>query len=192
MLDQRLNLLGLADLDYLTARLLINCGLVITGLPKAAEAFEKLLKCFLLLEAKISSNQEITSREMRSFGHGLTEIFQTFKRKVPTVFDAAWDTYLSDLEKYYKTRYPDNWEKQATWQGEVATLDNYYSYLRENIVENFPKEELEKARTFGAAFSTAYNEQLSTHINSSGGMSPLKILQLHNHHLDRFHVAWDV
>jgi hypothetical protein len=111
-LDKRIEYLGLADMDYLSARLLLMSGLATTGFPKAAEAFEKIFKLFLMLEAKISSNAELTESDLKSYSHNLIKFFNEVKTKLPdTNFDSAWDDYLKTLQESYTRRYPENWKE---------------------------------------------------------------------------------
>ena len=83
-LKKRISYLGIADFDYLSARLLLLSALGNTGLPKAAEAFEKLLKLFILLASKIQDNKELTEKDLKKeYGHNLVDLFNSTKKYIP-------------------------------------------------------------------------------------------------------------
>lgn len=63
--------------------LLLVMWLASTGFPKAAEAIEKIFKLFLILEAKIPRNVELTEKDMKSYGHNLIKLLNKVKTKLP-------------------------------------------------------------------------------------------------------------
>ena len=76
------------------------------------------------------------------------------------------------------------------WNGQVVDqLDTIYAYLRKNIAKNFPVEELERARKFGAGIDTAFNEELTAHIIEKGGKSIKQMLELNNSQIAEFYLA---
>jgi hypothetical protein len=186
-LNKRLEYLGIADFDYLSARLLMLHGLVFTALPKAAEAFEKLLKLFLLLEAKIARNEELTPEQMKKFGHNLSALFKEFKVKVPASFGQDWDDYLGLLQESYTRRYPEHWGS-FTIQTSFHQLDAFYCYLRNNISMNFPLEERARARQFGTFIFDAYSAAVRKVIENLGGRLPGDLLRQSNESFAAFDI----
>jgi len=190
-LNKRIEYLGLADMDYLSARLLLMSGLANTGFPKAAEAFEKIFKLFLMLEAKISSNAELTESDLKSYGHNLIKLFNEIKIKLPnTTFDSTWDDYLNTLQESYTRRYPENW-KEFRLILDLDQLDKAYSYFRNNVILNFPQEEQTRTRQFGTFIYDAYRGDLSKRIQKTGALPPAKILKWKNHSLDDFNIDFE-
>jgi hypothetical protein len=175
-LSKRLEYLGIADFDYLSSRLLMLHGLVFTALPKAAEAFEKLLKLFLLLEAKIARNEELSPQQLKKFGHNLSALFGQLKAKVPATFGQDWDDYFQLLEDSYARRYPEHW-KEFRIQTSVHQLDSAYCYLRNCIIQNFPQEEQKRAREFGTFIYDSYSLEVRGVIERLGGRLPGDLLR---------------
>lgn len=190
-INKRMEYLGLADMDYLSARLLLMSGLATTGFPKAAEAFEKIFKLFLMLEAKISRNVDLTEVDMKSYGHNLNRIFNDVKTKLPyTNFGSDWDDYLNTLQQSYTRRYPENWRThQLTIR--LDHLDQAYSYFRNNVILNFPQEEQKRVRQFGTFIYDAYRCDLSKRIQKTGALSPAEILQWKNNSLANFNIDFE-
>ena len=180
VLEKRIAYLGLADIDYLSARLLLLSGLVTTGFPKAAEAFEKLLKLFLLLEAKISSNIELTEKQMKAYSHNLIKLFDVVKSKIPnTHFDQSWDDYFKTLQDSYTRRYPENWTVfQITYS--LEQLDKGYVFFRNGVIGNFPPEEQSRVREFGTFIYDAYRGDRSKIIKDAGSLTPAEIFKMRN------------
>jgi HEPN domain-containing protein len=178
-LEKRLSYLGIADFDYLSARLLLQNGLVFTALPKAAEAIEKLLKLFLLLEAKITRNEELDEKRMKAYGHNLTRLFAELKVKAPATFGADWDDYLTLLQDSYAQRYPEQWEELRI-ETSVNQLDSAYTYLRNSIIQNFPLEEQDRVRHFGTFIYDAYTNDVRELIRRLGGQAPGELLRHSN------------
>jgi len=178
-LRARIGYLGIADFDYLSARLLLLHGFVSTGLPKAAEAFEKLIKLFLILEAKITRNEELTTRNLKEYGHDLITLFGALKTKVPATFPPEWDEYLKLLQESYDRRYPEHW-RQVQIEVSVHELDSAYTYLRNNVIQNFPPEEADRARHFGTFIYDAYTPQLREVVERLGGKPPDQVLRQSN------------
>ena len=190
-LDKRMEYLGLADMDYLSARLLLMSGLATTGFPKAAEAFEKILKLFLILEAKISSNVELTEGDMKSYGHNLIKLLNEVKTKLPdTTFDSTLVDYLKTLQESYTRRYPENWEAHHLTIN-LDHLDEAYSYFRNNVILNFPQEEQTRTRQFGTFIYDAYRGDISKRIKKSGALPPAEILKWKNHSLGNFNIDFE-
>jgi hypothetical protein len=149
-LDDRLTYLFLADIDYLSARLLILHGLVSTGLPKASEAFEKLIKLFIILAVRIRSQKELTEKQLKKhFGHSLPKLFAELKRFAPVTFNADWDAFIEHLGDCYALRYPDGWREPFHVKASIDHIDECYCYLRNGIILSLPPEELDTARVFG-------------------------------------------
>lgn len=158
-LDQRLAYLSLADFDYLSARILLLFGLAHTGFPKAAESFEKLFKLFLILEAKISRNEELTVEDLKNYQHKLITLFDKIKSMISVKFNKSWRDHFLFLQETYYKRYPENW-KSFNYEVDISKLDLCYLYLRSNIVQNFPLEEQERVKQFGGFISDGYSENI--------------------------------
>lgn len=179
-LNKRLSYLAIADMDYLSARLLLLCGLTHTGLSKAAEAFEKLLKLFLILEAKISDDSSLEGSCLKNiYKHRLCKIWIDVKSKTHKTFDDSWDKYFEQLEKAYKTRYPEGW-KIGKFENNIDHLDSVYSYLRKNVSSNFPLEEIIKTKQFGGFIYKAYTPEINDIIKKLGGVLTPKDVFLKN------------
>jgi len=82
-LQKRLAYLGIADFDYLSARVLMRHGLAFTGLAKASDAFEKIMKLNLILDAKISRNQDLEPDEVKTYLHNLRGLLDDFEDHFP-------------------------------------------------------------------------------------------------------------
>ena len=186
VLEYRMQYLAVADLDYLSARLLLFSALPSSGLPKAAEAIEKLLKLWLMLEAKINRKEELGAKDLKRFNHDLPALFRHLRQSVSADFDTSWDSYLLELQDAYSRRYPDQWLVKMTWVIDLDRLDQAYSYLRKGVVENFPEEEVQQARKFGGSLLAAYDGVISDSISKKGGMPPLRILEVENKCLNQF------
>lgn len=186
-LSKRLAYLGLADFDYLSARLLSLCGLGNTAFPKAAEAFEKLFKLFLMLEAKITRNEDLGPKDLRAYSHDLVKLFHAVKTKIPATFDGEWDAYFTELRDAYNRRYPEHW-REFVMEVNVHKLDLAYTYLRNGVARNFPVEERTRARHFGTFIYDAYNAKIVQWIRSLGGLAPEDILRLNNESLETLEI----
>ncbi len=184
-LDKRLSYLSIADFDYLSARILLLFGLATTGLPKAAEAVEKLLKLFLLLEAKIIRNEELFDTELKKYGHGLTTLFNKIKPLIPANFDKTWDDYFHFLQETYTKRYPEDW-RSFKYEIDVGILDSSYLYLRNGIIQNFPIEERERVKQFGGFISNSYTEKNREIIKKTTNKSLREILLQDNQHIGKY------
>lgn len=178
-LNKRLAYLAIADMDYLSARLLLLSGLTLTGLQKASDSFEKLLKLFLLLEAKINKEVELDTKELVEFKHQLAKLFDVVRKNVPAKFDDTWSKYFQQLEDSYKFRYPESW-KEAQLINDLETFDKAYSYLRNNIIANFPKEENKKVMEFGGFIYRQYSTEIIQKIKNLGGLTPKDIFYKNN------------
>lgn len=180
-LKKRLEYLGIADMDYLSARALLINGLTHTGLSKGAEAFEKLFKLFLILDAKITRSTDMTQQELKKYEHKLVVLFELVVSKIPnaTPFDPSWKEYFTQLQGAYKTRYPESWA-EIKLINDLSNLDKAYSYFRNNITVNFPLEEQEKTKQFGTFIMIAYNSEVVAYIKNHGGMSPYQLLSKDN------------
>lgn len=186
-LNKRLSYLAIADMDYLSARLLLLCGLTSVGLSKAAEAFEKLLKLFLILEAKINNDLSLEGSHLKNtYKHRLLKIWIEVKSNVPITFDDSWDEYFGRLERAYKMRYPEDW-KIGKFENNIDHLDSAYSCLRKNISDNFPLEEITKTKQFGGFIYKAYTPEINDAIIKLGGvLTPKDIFLKNNKKIDDF------
>ncbi len=175
-LEKRLSYLGIADFDYLSARLLLLNGLIFSALPKAAEALEKLIKLFILLEAKIQRNEELTAEQLKSYGHNLIKLLNELKKKIPIDFGPDWDVYFQLLQDSYTQRYPEKWTEMHI-ETSVHQLDTVFTYLRNNIIQNFPIEEQQRARHFGTFIYDCYSSDVRALIGLLGGRQPGELLR---------------
>lgn len=188
-LIKRLEYLGIADMDYLSARALLINGLAHTGLSKAAEAFEKLFKLFLILEAKITRNEHLSQKDLKKYEHKLVKLFEFVVTKIPgaSPYDKSWKEYFEQLETAYRVRYPESW-KEAKFVNDLTNLDQAYCYFRNNITVNFPKDEHVKTKIFGTFIINAYNPDVVDYIKSQGGLSPKELLSKSNKYLNEFNI----
>ena len=181
-LNKRLAYLGIADFDYLSARVLLRDGLVFTGLPKAADAFEKILKLNLVLEAKISRNDELEPEDLKRFGHDLVKLLDEFQRRTGMTLPPEVAPYFAMLEDAAAHRYPEHW-KSFKAELDIDQLDHHYCQFRNLARENFPVEERERARCFGTFLGDAYDAAMIDRIKGLGGLSPWELLAYRNQSL---------
>lgn len=187
-LVKRLEYLGIADMDYLSARALLINGLTHTGLSKAAEGFEKLFKLFLLIEAKVTRNEHLTSKDLRQYEHKLVKLFELVMSKLPEKnYHHSVKDFFQQLENAYKLRYPESW-KEARLINDFQDLDKMYCYFRNNITRNFPKDELEKTRQFGTFIIKGYTPEVVKYIQEHAGLTPKQILSKDNKHLSELNI----
>lgn len=174
--------LGLADADYLAARMLLLGGLPTVGLSKAAEAMEKQFKLFFLQFERIENGRELDVRDLKGYGHRLREMLESYNGMVPAErrLDDSWKSYLELLEEAYAKRYPEHWEK---WEAEVdlGKLDCGYVYLRNANADNFPAELRDRARDFGTFIGDVFRQEaFSKRIALLGLLHPIEYLKLNN------------
>jgi len=182
--------LGIADFDYLSARLLLLSGLATTGFPLAAQAIEKLLKLFMLLYEKIVNNRELTVKEMQGYSHNLVSLFNYLKERVKEQFDSSWENYFQALQDSYYRRYPEGW-KIHKYEVEAVKLDMVYCHLRNRIITNFPNEEINAAKKFGTFVINAYTKEIKNIIKNRNGILPREIFYLNNESAANFDINFD-
>ncbi len=184
-LNKRLAYLGIADFDYLAARVLLRDGLIFSGLPKAAEAFEKVVKLNLILEAKIARNEELEPEDLKRFGHDLVKLLTEFARRTGIAVEPEIEPYFAMLADSVPHRYPEHWK---TYKAEmnIGFLDHLYGQFRNIAVVNFPAEERERARCFGTFLGDAYTSEMVARIEGLGGRSPWDLLAYRNESLTSF------
>lgn len=174
--------LGLADIDYLSARLLILNGMPTVGLAKAAESIEKQFKLFFLLYEKITNNNDLNVKNMKKYGHNLVEMLDSYNKIVPKQkkLDNEWKEYLTIVQDAYDRRYPEHW-KEWEVKIDVGQLDKAYTYMRNNNAANFPDEYKERALVFGTFLSDIYqDDEYISKIQKRGLLPPMEILKLEN------------
>jgi hypothetical protein len=186
-LNKRLAYLGIADFDYLSARVLLRHGLVFTGLPKAADALEKIIKLSLILEAKITRNEELDPRHLKRFEHRLKDLLVELGKRTGITIDATVAEYFAMLQDAAMRRYPEHWNTYRA-ESSVDQLDEVYCQLRNLATDNFPIEERERARCFGTFIGDAYTDTMIERIQELGGESPWVLLAYNNKQLDKFHL----
>ena len=187
--DKRLAYLAIADFNYLSARILLLFGLAHTGFPKAAEALELLFKLFLLLEAKIARNYDLTDKDLKEYKHKLVTLFDKIESMIPKKFDRSIRKYIIYLQETYHKRYPENW-KSFKYEVEISHLDNIYLYFRNSIVSNFPSEEQERIKQFGGFISNGYSEEIKEIINKRTGRSLKDMLLQDNEHIKNYDISF--
>lgn len=175
-LDRRLAYLGIADFDYLAARLLLVHGLASVGLPKAAEAFEKILKLFLALEAKINRGEELGPRDLKKYNHQLPKLLAVVGERVGSPFSAEWVEYVTMLQDAYNRRYPEHW-REFRVVADIRALDSAYTLLRNNVVANLPAEDQARARQFGTFLYAGFTPEVRELIARLGGKPPGDVLR---------------
>jgi hypothetical protein len=186
-LNHRIAYLGLADFDYLSARVLMWNGVLNTALQKAAEAFEKILKVNLLLEAKISRSEELTPGDLMRFDHHLGKLLEEFKTRAKVTVHADTEKYFAMLQDAYSRRYPEHWKRfEAEWN--VSYMDAVYVNLRDTAVENFPIEERERARCFGTFLGDLYKPDVIKQLEAIGARSPWELLAYKNDFMSHFNI----
>jgi hypothetical protein len=184
-LNKRLAYLGIADFDYLSARVLLRDGLIFTGLPKAADAFEKVLKLNLILEAKITRGEELEPPDLKRFGHDLAKLLDEFQRRTGETLSADIGPYFAMLEDAAGHRYPEHWNRYKA-DLDIDRLDSMYAAFRNMAAVNFPIEERERARCFGTFIGDAYSQGMIERIIEMGGRSPWELLAYRNQSLATF------
>jgi hypothetical protein len=186
-LNKRLAYLGIADFDYLSARVLLRHGLVFTGLPKAADAFEKIIKLNLILEAKISRNEELAPENLKKFEHRLKRLLEEFSNRTGIVVEPVVVDYFAMLQDAAARRYPEHWKTYRA-DASINQLDEVYCQFRNLAAANFPIEEQERARCFGTFLGDAYTETMMAAIHGLGGESPWDLLAYNTKQLDKFNL----
>jgi len=176
----------MADMDYLAARLLLLSGNPFCGMPKASEAIEKIMKLFLVVEAKISRNEELSAKELKKYSHNLINLADKVETICPMQLRGEWKKHLEELQKSYDMRYPDKWANKMEWKSDIDNLDSIYAYLRQNISKNFPAEERPTADRFGGNIISAYNDEIVEKIEEAGMLSPINLLSKKNKQRDKF------
>lgn len=184
-LNKRLAYLGIADFDYLSARVLLRHGLVFTGLPKAADAFEKIIKLNLMLEAKTSRNEDLAPEDLKRYEHRLKRLLEEFSKRTGITVEPGVVEYFSMLQDAAARRYPEHWNSYRA-KSSIDQLDEVYCQLRNLAASNFPIEERERARCFGTFIGDAYTETMIQAIRGLGGESPWDLLAYNNKQLDKF------
>ena len=191
VLNARIQYLLMADMNYIAARLLLLSGNPFAGIPKSAEAIELLMKLIIMLEAKISRNEELEEKDLQRYGHKLLKLLKKLREISPIAFDATWDDYLSELQDTYAKRYPHKWGKDMKLTTDVDRLDATFSFLRTQAVVMFPEEEREQAGIFGEPVMASFNTAMVEHIQRNGGSPPLKALSVRNKCIDQFKPPWE-
>jgi hypothetical protein len=186
-LNNRLAYLGIADFDYLSARVLLRDGLIFTGLPKAADAFEKIIKLNLMLEAKISRNEELAPEDLKRFGHDLGALLAAFRKRTGNLVPTGITAYFAMLQDAAAHRYPEHWKTYKA-EMDIDLMDSTYANFRSIASSNFPAEERERASSFGTFIGDAYTPAMIDRIKEIGGRSPWDLLCYRNAALDKFDV----
>ena len=189
-LQKRLAYLGIADFDYLSARVLLRHGLVVTGLAKASDAFEKISKLNLILEAKITRNEDLEPEKVKAYLHNLRALLADFEARMGVSVGPETHEYFAMLQEATKRRYPESWSSYKA-QLNIPMLDEIYAEFRKVAVQNFPMEERARARCFGTFIGDAYTADMIARIKELGGDSPWDLLAFDNQALERLNLDHD-
>ena len=173
---------GLADIDYLSARLLILNGLPTVGLAKGAEAMEKQLKLFIAMFERIKNGKELTVRDFKKFGHGLLNLLKEYNERAPQRLNLNqdWEKLFKLLQDAYDKRHPEHWKE---WEMRVSIheIDQAYTYFRNLNLSNTPEEFSQRALDFGTFVGDLWqNEEYYQRIIDMGLKSPFELLKLEN------------
>ncbi|MFO1242713.1 MAG: hypothetical protein U1E36_05870 [Rickettsiales bacterium] len=149
-LKQAITLLQLADNDYLSARILLLNGLWQTGIPKANEVIEKVLKAILILRAVELDQLEKLS--LKSYYHDTPKLFEELKKYL-NIKEGDFQRENSILSNYYlcyERRY-ENWLSHGItcMDASVNSTDRIYTFLRNFFVSKIPDSLREEAKVFG-------------------------------------------
>ena len=184
--DYSLSYLGLADSDYVAARLLLLSGLPFPGMAKALEALEKQLKLYFLLKEKLEAGRHLTPDDLKARRHGLRKMVKDFNDAAPLAcqISSAWDPLLKTLEKAYKRRYPEDWNE---WEVEfdLSQFDELYSFLRGLNAANFEPQEQSRAAQLGTFLGDYWRlANVDQLIRDRGLMPPMDVVRLNNEYFD--------
>jgi HEPN domain-containing protein len=121
-------LLRAAAHDYASARCLLLNGLVPGGLAAGAQAIEKFLKAYILLQ-----NPERHLGGLRH--HRLAALLSEADQLSPKLQLSKYTPQMDRFEKYYLSRYPDNEVVLAGMSSaEIVPLDEFTIHLNENML----------------------------------------------------------
>lgn len=184
-----LGYLEVADTDYVAARALMLNGLLTAGLPKAAEALEKIMKLLLAIEAKLNRGEEFDNKRFRSFGHGIGALSVELEQRMPTEHGASRTTYCRRLEETYRHRYPENRPDDFTYEGNIDAFDGQYVFLRNQVARNFPADHEAAAQTFMVFTAAVFGSEMIEAIADLGGQPPAHVLRTSNKSVDLLDAA---
>lgn len=184
--------MGLADTDYLASRLLILSGLPLQGLAKASEAIEKQFKLFFAIFERIQKGREISQRELRQYGHNLLDQLNSYNQLIPQEYRLGedWKELMVMLKDSYNLRYPEHW-KEVHLPIELSKLDQAYTYLRNNNVNNLPQEIRSRGESFGTFLGDIWTEDYILRIEKMGLKTPYEILELNNNSYENLKIKAD-
>jgi hypothetical protein len=189
-LDKRIGYLGLADFDYLDARLLLLSGLALGGYAKASLAFEKICKLLLLLVEKINNNKGLSEKELRKYSHDLPLLLLEIEEIPGANISQELKDFFADLQRSYNLRYPENW-KAFTLNTDLGKVDQAYKYFRNNVVDNMPLEDRKRARQFGTFIYDFYRGEVIKRIAGNGNLTPPEILKMRNSAFEDLNINHD-
>jgi hypothetical protein len=178
-------ILSIADVDYLSARLLFISGLPIAGMGKAAEALEKLFKISIAIITKINSQVDLTDNDFKKYGHNLNKLLDEYNRICPKEIQLVGNTgILTDLGKAYTARYVPKTDMQIGFSLEY--FDHWFIYLRNNIATNVPKEIMKDVMNFGNSFGDLLEtENFLQAISKYGAILPGDIIRIENKYFEK-------
>lgn len=175
------HILGVADIDYLSARLLFMSGLPTVGMSKASEALEKLLKIAIVCLSKIQENKDLEDNDLKKYGHNLIRLLDEYNRLIPVEeFKLKGEPeILKNLMAAYSLRYMSG-SGDFELGFSLDHFDHWYSFLRNQIVLNLPMELREDSKQFGTFLGNLYETDIKDIVQPYGLLLPGDILQLSN------------
>jgi hypothetical protein len=126
-LDENSNvskLLLTAALDYSSARCLLLNFLVSGGLAAGAQAIEKFLKAYILLNDP--------TKKIWSFKHRLTGVLNEVDQLWPRLELSRYSVLTDRFERHYRTRY-DPFASGPMVSAEIFELDEFIMFLNDNL-----------------------------------------------------------
>ncbi|HND90968.1 MAG TPA: hypothetical protein PLI75_04240 [Anaerolineales bacterium] len=187
--DKLMDYLGIADIDYLSARLLFMSGFPIVAMAKAAEALEKLFKILIVMITRIYSQVELTDDQLKKdYGHDLGKLLKGYNKIAPESVRLIGDTTILDnLRKAYNLRYTGR-DKEINLEFSLEEFDKWYVLLRNLIVRNTPKELAIEVRQFGTFHGKLYEAGMEKILSQYRTLRPGDILRYQNAMFDKLDV----
>jgi hypothetical protein len=115
--------------DYVTSRhAVLDLGLLRTGLTLAAQAIEKLLKCYLLAAG-------LTVEDIwKKYGHKIQSLLEKAHETSSQKDLLSYSSFCKELEKWYNSRYPDSSNPASQWmRSAIPDFDKFVCYLEEHM-----------------------------------------------------------
>jgi len=184
--DKLVDYLGIADIDYLSARLLFMSGFPIVAMAKAAESIEKLFKILIVMITRIYFQQELTDDDLKKrYGHNLEKLLKGYNEIAPDNAKLVGDTaILNNLQMAYNLRYSGK-DKDIKLVFALDEFDRWYVLLRNLIVENIPQELKAEVTQFGTFHGKLYESGIEKLLSEYETMRPGDVLRYKNAMFDQ-------